>query len=563
MMEKVHKNKMNGVAAKAFSTALTVLCCVAACSCTVKENESIKSTTYDSKSFGQDGYVRSATYFGEAWPMNFWNSELETLDADFKQISADGFDSIVILVPWKEFQPGVSPIEYNDYPFDNLRKVMETAEANDLGVYVRVGYVWDFYNDSNEYVVERFIDLFRLEDTRTAWMDYCGKLYDTLDDYPNFKEGFLTWEDLWLFLVPCGTEDETVRIEYAKSMGYQEWVESEYGIDQYNKSFKCDYASCDDIPVPKRDERAMAAYFDYYDYSQNKLLSETQEVFPNLSLEVRLDADGINTADGKVIACTHEETYSCESSDFTAAMYGIPMGFDNHGQKVSAAEAMKHTEYMLKNLAQNNDGKPVYIDQFLYMDNAPAFSYNAQLEDDEMGMYLESVSDIMREYTAGYAVWAYRDYRTNMLYNPQFALGDAQWILSGNPVISKNDTYGTWSCRLSSGDAISQIIPSTRNHYAQDEYRLIFDVIENDGAVMEISMGNAVTTVEITEIGRCEVTFPANESLDITISATSGEVEIDNLYLYTFIQDGRLYDADNNEMELAGSIRVLNGKLAE
>ena len=51
--------------------------------------------------------------------------------------------------------------------------------------------------------------------------------------------------------------------------------------------------------------------------------------------------------------------------------------------------------------------------------------------------------------------------------------------------------------------------------------------------------------------------------LDLTICVTDGEAEIDNLCLYTFVQDGRLYDADNNEMECISSVRVLNEKLGE
>ena len=38
------------------------------------------------KTFGEEGYVKSATYFGDEWPINFWNSEMDNLQADMQQL---------------------------------------------------------------------------------------------------------------------------------------------------------------------------------------------------------------------------------------------------------------------------------------------------------------------------------------------------------------------------------------------------------------------------------------------------------------------------------------------
>ena len=63
--------------------------------------------------FASDGYVKSATYYGDEWNINFWNSEMEHLHEDMQKIKEDGFNSIILLIPWREFQPGLSPIAYN------------------------------------------------------------------------------------------------------------------------------------------------------------------------------------------------------------------------------------------------------------------------------------------------------------------------------------------------------------------------------------------------------------------------------------------------------------------
>ena len=67
------------------------------------------------------------------------------MDEELAQIAADGFNSIVLVVPWREFQPGVLPLSYNRYAFQKLDKVMNAARAHGLMVELRVGYVWDYY----------------------------------------------------------------------------------------------------------------------------------------------------------------------------------------------------------------------------------------------------------------------------------------------------------------------------------------------------------------------------------------------------------------------------------
>lgn len=85
-------------------------------------------------------YLKSVTYFGDEWPINYWGSEDENMDAHFEQIKADGFNSIILVIPWREFQPADGNVEFNQAAFDKLHKVMNCAEAHDLWVTLRIGY---------------------------------------------------------------------------------------------------------------------------------------------------------------------------------------------------------------------------------------------------------------------------------------------------------------------------------------------------------------------------------------------------------------------------------------
>ena len=121
------------VFAVAAAAALILACVLAGGIVSLKNSSAGHPST-----FGADGYVRSATYFGDAWHINFWNSEMEHLERDMKQIREDGFDSVILAIPWKEFQPGVEPVAYSDYAFDQLDRVMNAAGAD-----LRAGRVFD------------------------------------------------------------------------------------------------------------------------------------------------------------------------------------------------------------------------------------------------------------------------------------------------------------------------------------------------------------------------------------------------------------------------------------
>ena len=49
------------------------------------------------------GKLKSVTYVSDAWVINFWNTESDHMEEELAQIAADGFNSIVLAVPWRGF----------------------------------------------------------------------------------------------------------------------------------------------------------------------------------------------------------------------------------------------------------------------------------------------------------------------------------------------------------------------------------------------------------------------------------------------------------------------------
>lgn len=524
----------------------------------------IRSSLKNNKEFGYDGYVRSATYFGDEWPINFWNSEFsrDKVGKDFLQIKNDGFNSIIVVIPWKEFQTSINPITYNDYTFTNLELIMEVANKYGLGVYTRIGYTWDYYNDEDDDIHLRYLDLLRNKDVYAAWLDYCKTLYQTLSKHSNFKKGFLTWEDFWGVFTICDIQDYNTRLQYASDIRYYEWVKNHYTLEEYNNKYNLSYSTLENIPVPLRDEPAMEDFYAFYDSFLNTILVDSQTCFKDLSIEVRIDADIVTKEDGSIGYYSHEKTYSCGNSDYTATMYGIPMGYENNGERVDADDAIKHTEWILNQLKEKNDGKPVYVEQFIFYDNTPKFINNARLKDSELESYLENVSSVLLNYTNGYGIWTYRNYKNNMLYNPQFGLGEQGWQVMGNENVSFSYFNNlTWACKLNKGSSIFQHLPSVRDHFPNDTFIFEFDVLEGFDSVLEIKIGDNVKKITVDKTGHFSFSIEQQEMYDVCISVEEGSVVIDNICLYSFIQEGMLYDESNNEKPIMKSIRLLNDEL--
>lgn len=120
---------------------------------------------------------------------------------------------------------------------------------------------------------------------------------------------------------------------------------------------------------------------------------------------------------------------------------------------------------MLGNIHNYNNGKGLYIDQFLFTDNTVGFEYNAQLLDEEKPIYLEAIVPVLKNMSMGYGIWTYRDYGDNKLYNAQFALGDKGWTLTGSGRVEER------------GGSMAAVLPTRRVHVPearqpQREHRL-------------------------------------------------------------------------------------------
>lgn len=503
-------------------------------------------------------YLKAATYVSDAWVINFWNTESDHMEEELARIAADGFNSIILVVPWREFQPQTNPIVYNSYAFQKFYRVMQAAQDHGLWVQLRVGYTWDYYNQ--EGYNTRFRELLENPSERQAWLAYVARMYQTASRYPNFYGGFITWEDFWNFMEDApafGTGDASVA--EAEKIGFQSYLKEHYSLEEVNEAFlpETPFTGYNQVYIPKRNSLGYKLFFEYYDDLLTGLLKDAQKVFPDLSMEVRLDVDPVDNGAGGKVGAPHFSTFPCGDSSYTSLMYSVSMG-QSFGAEISAASAAQMMAEKLDEVRSYNGGKPIFIDQLLYMDNTEGFEDNARLAPGERSTFLTVIPQVLRGRTNGYGIWSYRNYTNNPLYNCQFMLGSRGWETSNAWVEERS---GSRQMRLENGGRAAQQFGGRMTGKETHDNHVRFTAESDEPVTVVVSIGADSQSVEVNGRGQYDLNFGKVRSSTVSFSAQGGRAYIDNVQVYNFIQDGQLYDLDGQELSCIGAMRALNSQM--
>lgn len=500
-------------------------------------------------------YLKGVTYVSDAWVINFWNTESDNMNAELQQIAEDGFNMIILAIPWREFQPDTNPVSYNSYAFSKLDAIMQAANEHGLWVEMRVGYTWDFYEDTEARL--RFRELIGNDSLRKVWLDYVKMLYDTASGYENFYGGFMTWEDFWNYMEDAtnfGTGSES--IAEASRCGFQDYLKEHYTLDEVNQYYQPlkSFTDYDSIYLPDKDSPAYLLLFQFYDEFLMDLLRDSQQVFPNLSMEVRLDVDPVSGLDGEMVGAHHFNTFPCGDSDYTSLMYSVSMGQLNQGEKITAEQALAAADRQLNLVKMYNENKPIFIDQLLYMDGTEAFAHNAQIVESERNDFITALPEILNKYTNGYAVWSYWNYTNNAVYNSQFALGLRGWDTSRATAVTRDNSS---QLMLENSGRISQKISHRINNKKTHDNHVRFTADSDTPVTLSVQLGNVTKEITVNGKQQYDLNFGKLDYDNITFRS-NGVIYIDNIDVYNFIQDGQLHDIDGAELSSMQAIRTLN-----
>ncbi len=387
-------------------------------------------------------FIRAAHYFSDGWALNMWQvMDPRKVLGELRDIQQDGFNTIILVIPWRGFQVDQLEPAYDVFYERQLERVMAAADRLGLSVIVRVGYTYQIAMDNNLSGITQAQRLLTDEDTQQAWLDYLAHIYSICHGYRSFRQGFLSWEEFWHAFGSWQLRDSRPRNELAEATGYLDYLKSS-GIEGVTE-------------IPRPGDPAHVSFHAFTNHRIRAFYELARSVFPGLSMEFRVDKERIQTGDE--IEWVRNDDYS-DHSGLRFSYWAPFMGAENRGEKLDAEQAAHLFGHMLDEVSYQGSRPGHIVDQFNFVDEAPKFKgIHAEIRDKQVARFLQLSVPLLLEKSRGYGVWAYRDYRQNVLYNSRFLMGMQGWQLPRG----RGRLLCRAGLRLGPGTVLRQYLPPT------------------------------------------------------------------------------------------------------
>ncbi|NKI34127.1 hypothetical protein HFP89_02970 [Wenzhouxiangella sp. XN79A] len=386
-----------------------------------------------------DPYIRAAHWFGEAWPVNFWNTELEAIaERDFQRLLDDGFNTVVFLVPWPGFAPDPRSGELDPERVARLRGLMQQADAMGLKTILRISYAWDWIDPG---AAERLMQLWQDETHYRAWLDYIEALWQAVGDVPGLQFGFFSWEDLWT-VTWFGQAPEAIRREAARTTGFEAWLLDRYDIDEAVERFGLTTDPSGRVLIPERRTPAYALFLEFMSEAWiERFFEPARARFPKLSMEIRIDSDPIYDGEEIIGWFDHRPVWSLPGADWVTLYWAPGMGGENRGELLSPELAADRLARKLDEVAEHAGPRQIFIGQFLFEDFTPGYESNGRIPHEDVSEFLNRAAEVLQGRTGGVGVWTWADYAHDAIANPEFFVGLAGWTTTGAVELNGADLH--------------------------------------------------------------------------------------------------------------------------
>ena len=509
------------------------------------------------------GQIRAVHFFGlsrYSWPLNYLNAfQIANVDRDLAQISGDGFNTIVLLVPWGEIQPSLgSPAVYNEPALSRLQSLVASARAHDLQVILRMPYIWSMNPRQEMPNIERMTALFFDDRVRDLFFDAIRTI-DRRIVRPNSNVRFVlaTWEDFYGVTAIPEKPPEGVRERFSM------YARQRYSATELTALYRRPLDGSQRIPIPNRNEPGWQVFLAYIDENVSALTKRMADALSvPLSFEVRVDPDPV-LVDGRIVdRYAHERTYDVATSDVTTVYYAPYMGQANVGERITANQAMASMRYVLEAVGQQTRNR-LFVDQFNVVFNTPGFDRHARIKDTELVGFLDRAAPYLATETLGYGLWSYKGYYRNLFYNPSFELGLSGWEAEG--AVQSTPT----GILLSPGAAIRQTVRAS--------------LVMTSGQSPQVDIcawgsSSPGGTVTLSTIGETRVidlsasqASPANcvalprraADYSVTYRAAGNTVRLEGAVFSSHTEVAGLYDVENRQTALRDMIVHFNRAMSD
>lgn len=508
--------------------------------------------------------ILAAHWFGAQWPKNLINGyRREQVARDFAQLRADGFNTVILLVSWGDFQPVQDPCcRYDERAFERLAFLLDAAQAARLSVVLRIGYGWSFHPEAGASDL-RVHRLLNEPGARAAFLAFVERIGVFIADRKQVRLSLLSWEDLWLH-----------RIDPAALPAYTRWWRA-LPFDHPARGGGASVPS-----LPGADGEGAALFHAWWDWLLvNALFVPAQARLHPLALEACIDSDRMPAplpTDAEAWRWIgHESTYAPAGAPLSVIYWAPFWGADNRGEQLSALRSLTLLAALLTKVRAFNDGLPIFIDQFNVVDNTPGYEHNAQLAPAELPAFMRAAYCTLREHAVvGYAWWTWRDYRESPLYNPSFAYGLDGWLLEPgtDPKAARlrRVASGDQVLDLRSGDVLSQRIPAARGRLptAADARadRVCVRVTSSGPAHLQVSAGGPEIDFDLpagTRGEQCRAIEPKpDDGLTLRIRLAQGSITLANVQLFDHVQSGQVHALDGGPEPMRPLLSQMNARWA-
>ena len=513
--------------------------------------------------------IKSAHYFSSAWPITFWQEfEEDDVPAELQQIKDDGFNTVVLVVPWRGFEIGFDnpKTESNPILYQRLTFMLKAIVEHDLKFILRVGFPHFHMPEAKTYALEQCIGIYTDEKTQNQWTDYLEKIKQSVEPFTASSAGTLvSWEDFWCPHAMFPYWEDQPRLDMAHDMGYDKWLQQQ-NRNMVKVLLQQSDIKFNEIKIPQPAEFSYVLYLDFIDQMfAQKILKPTQTVFPNAAMEIRVDKLPIK--DNEHYTWISHDLHLQETN--LRGSYWAPFwGAENKGELISAEQALMNFQYFLNVVTDDGQNINHVIEQFNFYDNTIHYPNNANIKPEEIGVFLLAAAPLLKQYSRGFGVWAYRDYHDNAILNGSFEMGTEGWQIEGQAEIrTESQDQSLW---MPAGTAIKQtFLPEKRFKllvlYEQISICLVtdsattFDILV-DGEL--INEWHKKADQNCTQLPATSFKKPHPITITLTL-LTHSDVLIDELKVYGFTQVLGLYDAEGNPSSHISSYRQLNALLEE
>jgi len=171
------------------------------------------------------------------------------------------------------------------------------------------------------------------------------------------------------------------------------------------------------IPIWSIDDKAFSTYIKFIDSKWWETVELGRTVHPHLTMELRVDIEG------------RKVPYDLHPGDWRLPKQIYWSGYMDHkpGVPLNATTAVTNLERVMVHSTVNATSS-VILGQFNFQDNTPHLVVKSIVLE-ECNTFLEKAAPVLKKYTKGYGLWAYRNYRQSEIFNGSFLLGLEGWSI--------------------------------------------------------------------------------------------------------------------------------------